>query len=132
MTQVRTKTKNRLAACIAAAAVLWSGSAAADTLRYDGAWFGSYYSAYNIRDALPSAVNQNVNAGAFRMTDTTGPSAPAGSSFMAWCVDIRHSLNTGSTSYTLTGASAFLGATITAGLERLASYVVANDGNAST
>lgn len=117
---------------VALASALWTGAAAADTLRYDGAWFGSYYGSYNIRDGAPSTVNMNVAAGAFRMTDTSGGSAPAGTSFMAWCVDIRHLLNTGSTSYALQTGSSFLGSSITAGLERLASYVVASDGNAAT
>jgi hypothetical protein len=51
---------------------------------------------------------------------------------MAWCVDIRHMLNTGSTSYSLTDGAAFLGGLVASRLERLASYVVAADGNAAT
>jgi hypothetical protein len=127
-----TSVRSLITAAFAAASLFTAGAASADTLRYDGAWFGSYFGAYNIRDTLPSAVNINVSAGAFRMTDTSGPTVPAGTSFMAWCVDIRHLLNTGSSSYSLEDGAAFLGGLVAARLERLASYVVAADGNAAT
>lgn len=124
--------RSLVTAAFAAVSLFAAGAASADTLRYDGAWFGSYFGSYNIRDGAPSTVNLNVSAGAFRMTDTSGPAAPAGSSFMAWCVDIRHLLNTGSSNYSLENGAAFLGSAVATQLERLASYVVANDGNAAT
>jgi hypothetical protein len=110
--------------------------AAADTLRYNGAWFGSYSSSFSIHDSDPSPLTQGVYSGAFRMTDVTGPTLPAGTSFMAWCVDIFHRLNTGSAgdSYVLRTGSDFFGAgsARVASLERLASYVVDADGNDGT
>lgn len=122
----------------AASAVLLNASPAAaqDVLRYNGPWFGSYSGTYAIHDTAPTALSMNVSAGAFRMTDMTGPTLAAGTSFMAWCVDIYHLLNTsssGSTYTRQTGSEFFGSASPTVGrLERLASYVVASDGNAAT
>jgi len=127
------RVRGRVAALAAAAVLLGSAPAAADTLRYDGAWFAPYHSSYTLYDSTPP-VTIGASAGAFRMTDTSGPTLAAGTSFMAWCVDIYHRLNTGSSgsSYVLRTAEEFYGAgsaTIDR-LERLASYVVDNDGNA--
>lgn len=113
-----------------------SAPAAADTLRYDGAWFSSYYGSYTLYDSTPTAFSTGAAAGAFRMTDLSGPTLTAGTSFMAWCVDIFHRLDTGSSgaSYTLRTGEQFYGSgsgTI-ASLERLASYVVDSDGDALT
>jgi hypothetical protein len=116
----------------AAGVLLASAPAAADTLRYDGAWFGSYHSSYTLYDSTPP-IAVNASSGAFRMTNVT---AEPDNTFMAWCVDIYHRLNTGSggSSYTFRTAEQFYGAgSSTIGrLERLASYVVDNDGNALT
>lgn len=121
---------------LAAGALAHAAPVAADTLRYEGAWYGAYYGSYNIRDTAPTALSMNVSAGGFRMTDTSGPTLAAGTSFMAWCVDIYHLLNTGSSgsSYALQTGSQFFGAgsSVIGRLERLASYVVDNDGSAAT
>jgi len=129
-------TSSRVAAAIAIAALVSAAPAAADTLRYDGAWFGSFHSSYTLRDSNPSALSVGASSGAFRMTDVSGPTLAAGTSFMAWCVDIYHRLSTGSAgdSYNLRTAEQFYGtgsSTITR-LQQLASYVVGNDGNPST
>ena len=126
----------RAAAAIAVAALISAAPAAADTLRYDGAWFGSYHSSYTLHDSNPSALSVGASSGAFRMTDISGPTLAAGTSFMAWCVDIYHRLSTGSAgdSYNLRTAEQFYGtgSPTIAKLEQLASYVVGNDGNPST
>ena len=116
-----------MAVVLAAAALFGSAPAVGDTLRYDGAWFGSYYESFTLHDSTPP-LTLGASAGAFRMT----PTNPAGNSFMAWCVDIYHRLNTGSVSYVSTSAAGFLGGVVTERLERLASYVVSNDGNAAS
>jgi hypothetical protein len=119
------KNKQKLLAAALTAAVLGSMSpAAADTLKYDGAWFAPYSGNFTITDASPYRAPVTVKAGAFEMVDTSGPTLPAGSSFMAWCVDIYHFVSA-STGYTLVdGADFYSGASYKAtDLERLASYV---------
>ena len=111
--------------------------ATADTLKYDGAWFTPYDGSFTINDGNPSVLTLGVAAGGFKMTDLSGPTLPAGSSFLAWCVDIYHHLNTGSSgdsSYMRRSGEQFYGSGSTkiADLERLASYVVDNDGNPAT
>jgi len=110
-------------------ALLMSQGAAADTLKYGGAWFGTYDGTFKIADTLPGpVVSLNVSAGAFKMTDVTGPTLAKGSTFMAWCVDIYHFLNTSASgaSYQAVAGNAFYsGASAykVTDLERLASYV---------
>lgn len=128
--------KRTILAVLASCALAQAAPAVADNLRYDGAWYGAYHGSYNIRDSAPTALSMNVLAGGFRMTDTSGPTLAAGTSFMAWCVDIYHLLNTSSSgaSYALQTGSQFFGAgsSVIGRLERLASYVVDNDGRAAT
>jgi hypothetical protein len=126
----------RTGAAAGVAALLSSTPASADILRYDGAWYAPYYSSFTIRDTTPSPLSLGVYAGAFRMTDVSGPTLPAGSSFMAWCVDIYHHLDTSSAgaAYTRRSGNEFYGAgsPTTTRLEQLASYVVDSDANALT
>ncbi len=128
-----TKNKSRiLQALLATAAFAASQPAAADTLKYGGAWLGSYDGGFTIQDDSPYRPAVTVLAGAFKMTDTTGSTLPAGTSFMALCVDIYHFLNTtgAGTSYSLTtGTSFYSGGNgyKATDLERLASYVFDNN-----
>ncbi len=122
--------KTRLAigaAVVAAAAFGVVVPAAADTLNYGGAWFAPYSGTYTISDASPYRAPVTVYAGAFKMTDISGPTLSAGSTFMAWCVDIYHFISP-STTYTFRDGDAFYAsATYKAtDLERLASYVFDN------
>jgi hypothetical protein len=113
-----------LAAVFAAAAIV-STAAAADTLKYNGAWFDSYFGSYTITDSSPYRPPVTVKAGAFEMIDTSGSTLAQGTSFMAWCVDIYHFVSS-STNYTLmSGADFYAGAASykATDLERLASYV---------
>lgn len=123
------KTTAAIAATFAAVAVLTIQPAAADTLRYGGAWYSPYDGAFQIVDGSPT-LSRSVSAGAFRMTDLSGPTLPAGTSFMAWCVDVYHNLNTSSAgaSYTLRSGADFYAAASykVTDLERLASYVLDN------
>jgi hypothetical protein len=123
------KTAAAILATFAATAALTIQPAAADTLRYQGAWYSPYDGAFQIVDGSP-ALSRSVNAGGFRMTDVSGPTLPAGTSFMAWCVDVYHNLNTTSagSSYTLKSGADFYGAASykVTDLERLASYVLDN------
>lgn len=116
-------------AALAGIAITASQSAQGDTLRYDGAWYSPYDGAFQIVDGSPT-LSRSVAAGAFRMTDVSGSTLPAGSSFMAWCVDVYHNLNTSSAgaSYTLKTGSDFYAAASykVSDLERLASYVLDN------
>ncbi len=110
---------------VLAAAAIFSTPAAADTLKYDGAWFDSYFGSYTITDSSPYRPPVTVKAGAFEMIDTSGSTLPKNTSFMAWCVDIYHFISP-STNYTLmSGADFYVGdASYKAtDLERLASYV---------
>jgi hypothetical protein len=121
----------KISAVLAAtlATLLVSPSASADTLRYSGAWFSPYDGTFQIIDGSPT-LSRSVSAGAFRMTDISGPTLPAGTSFMAWCVDVYHNLNTSSSgsSYALRSGSEFYGAGSykISDLERLASFVLDN------
>ena len=121
-----------LAGAFSALALLAPAPAAADILRYDGAWFGSYHSSYTLNDGTPP-ISVGASSGAFRMTNVT---AEPDNTFMAWCVDIYHRLNTGSSgsNYALRTGEQFYGAgsSTIARLESLASYVVDSDGNALT
>lgn len=121
-----TEKANRFLAATGAALLFAAAAPAnADTLSYNGAWFSSYTSGgFTIQDASPLLSPIAVYAGAFKMTDTSGPTLVAGSSFMAWCVDIYHDLAS-SSAYTLqAGSSYFSGAPGTVSdLDRLASYV---------
>lgn len=113
-----------LGGALAVSMALFAPAAQADILRYNGPAYSPYDGAFGITDSSPY-TSINVYAGAFNMTNLT-----AGGSFMAWCVDIYHTLNTSSAgaSYTLRTAEQFYGAgsqKIT-NLERLASYVFGN------
>jgi len=103
-------------------------TALADTIRHDGLAFGSA-GAFTLNDATPAALGpKTVSAGALSNTNMTGPTYPAGTSFMAWCLNaFTPLLNT--TDYTLqSGASFYSGASayIATDLMRLASYVFDN------
>jgi len=116
---------NKLALAVASAVsfgVMTTGNAAADSLDYQGAWAGSWYSSYNISDSNPSSLSAHVYAGGFKMQNLTA----GGPSFLAWCVDIYGSIQ--DTVYNYKTASQFYGAgsyKIT-DLERLASYAYSN------
>jgi hypothetical protein len=116
-------------AALAGLAITASQPALADTLRYQGAWYSPYDGAFQIVDGSPT-LSRSVSAGAFRMTDVSGPTLPAGTSFMAWCVDVYHNLNTSSAgaSYTLRSGGDFYASASykVSDLERLASYVLGN------
>jgi len=118
---VRSKGRACVVALLATAALAAAAPSAADTLRYDGAWFAPYSGTFTISDSSPYRAPVTVYAGAFRMADA------AGTSFMALCVDIYNFLSP-STSYTLrSGESFYSSATYKAAdLERLASYVFDN------
>jgi hypothetical protein len=115
------------------AGALTAQAALADTLHYDGPKFSPYDGGFNIQDSSPAISWTGVAAGAFAMTDTSGSTLPAGTSFMAWCVDIYHHLST-STAYTLQDGNTFYSAALykDTDLERLASYVFDNSTTAFT
>jgi hypothetical protein len=120
--------KRRLLGALLAAATFASFTpAAADTLKYDGPWFAPYSGSFTITDSSPYRAPVIVKAGAFEMIDTSGPTLPSGSSFMAWCVDIYHFISP-STSYTRMDGASFYGSAPykATDLERLASYVFDN------
>jgi hypothetical protein len=109
---------------LAVAALLCAQAAAAHTLRYDGPMYAPYSGAFTINDNPPApSISRTVSAGGFKMTDTSGPAPAAGTSFMAWCVDIYGTL-TSSTAYTLKTGEQFygVGSSNVTSLERLASY----------
>jgi hypothetical protein len=117
-----------LTVALAAAALTLSFTPAkADTLKYGGAWFAPYSGGFTIRDSSPVRDPVTVYAGAFKMTDMTGPTLPAGSTFMAWCVDI-YDFIASSASYSRESGADFYSSTTykAADLERLASYVFDN------
>ena len=120
--------KQMIGVLAAAVAVAVSSAAMADTLRYDGPAFSPYAGGFTIQDASPTLSPINVYAGGFKMTDTTGPTLAAGTSFMAWCVDIYHDL-AGSAAYNLVSGGSFYssGSYVVSDLERLASYVFDNN-----
>jgi len=114
-------------ALLAAAAVMAAQAASADTLKYDGAWFGSYSGTYAIHDTNPINFGVTAYAGGFKMTNT---SVNPNNTFMAWCVDIYDDMNTGSTSYTLKSGTDFYSgaqAYMATDLSRLASWVFDNN-----
>jgi len=116
-----------LAAAVAATFGL-AQTAMADTIRHDGLAFGSA-GAFTLNDSTPTALGPLTgSAGAMNNTNLSGPTYPAGTSFMAWCLDaFTPLLNT--TDYTLqSGGSFYSGASayIATDLTRLASYVFDN------
>lgn len=114
-------------ALLAAAAVLPAQAASADTLKYDGAWFGNYAGIYAVHDTSPTNFSVTAYAGGFKMTNT---SVNPNNTFMAWCVDIYDDMNTGSTSYTLKSGADFYSAAqayMATDLSRLASWVFDNN-----
>jgi len=119
----------KLAGVAAGLALAVSQTAGADTLRYDGAFFSPYLSdSFTIHDGDPTVLDKNVKAGAFLMTDTSGSTLPADTSFRAWCVDIYDTISS-STDYTLKSGGDFYGGANSykvEDLERLASYVFDN------
>ena len=114
----------RVLVAVLLAATALAAPARADTLRYDGAWIPPYSGGFTITDSSPARAPVTVYAGAFKMTDVSGPTLEAGTSFMALCVDIYHFISP-STTYTLRAGDEFYsGAGYKAtDLERLASYV---------
>jgi hypothetical protein len=100
----------------------------ADTLRFDGLTFGSA-GPFTIQDSSPTALGPDVvSAGAFNITDTSGATIPAGTSFMAWCLTAFTALTT-TNSYTLRSGETFYAppnAHMATDLRRLASFVFAN------
>src|SRR5688572_1844580 len=102
---MKTLTKKVLLAASVAAALSVGQSAMADTLRFDGLTFGSE-GAFTFSDTSPVAGPSTVSAGAFNVTDLSGPTLSAGASFMAWCVTAFTSLTT-TTNYTLRTSDAF-------------------------
>jgi hypothetical protein len=103
----------------AVAALFAIKPAAADNLRYDGLWY-SNPDAVQVYASNPEFTAFDFS-GAFRMTDTSGPTLPAGTSFMAWCIEVRDDIQSGL--YTLVNSTGYvpLASTQVLGLERLAS-----------
>jgi hypothetical protein len=121
------KKSGALGVVTAIAAFALASPAAADMLKYDGAWFAPYSGSFTITDSSPYRAPVAVRAGAFEMIDTSGPTLAPGTSFMAWCVDIYHFISP-STSYTRMDGASFYGSAPykATDLERLASYVFDN------
>jgi len=128
-----------LVASTLAIAGLMAQGAAADTLKYGGAAFPNYDGSYTLRDSNPTSFSVTGNAGGFKITDVSGPTLPAGKTFVGWCIDIYDTMYTGSSgkSYREVNGANFFGSAYTNGpttyssstsyinkdLERLASYV---------
>ena len=142
---MRKNLTHRVIACVLAVAALFAFSAAmADSLTYEGAWYGSYYGSYVVHDATDAPISSNtaVEAGAFTMYDNTGalplplPDPRAGNpprSFAAYCVDIRDWLQTTHLYNEQTGTAFYIAHPYMAtDLGRLASYVYDNSTTALT
>jgi hypothetical protein len=132
----KTLTLRGLTMACAVAAVFATNPAAADNLRYDGLWYANPDTVTIYATDGPD-YSEFVYSGSFRMTDTSGPTLPAGTSFMAWCIDIRDSIQSAlyslvkATDYTPT-ANVPLDPTKITALERLASNNLSLVTNAQT
>lgn len=115
----------------AAGLVVVAQAASADTLKYNGPAYGPWDGGFTISDGSPTALTDSgVASGGFKMTDTSGPTLAAGTSFTAWCVDIYDWLDISSTgtTYNLQNGNIFYSSALykNTDLERLASYVFDN------